>query len=124
MVSAVSSNFSLLTAFWTMLEFFAFVILIFLVFTLAMDIFRSDDLSGWGKAAWLAFILFVPLIGIFACLIARGRSLLERAEEAQARQQRQSEVMNESTRDTNPIAAMAARRAVPVRPSRAQRSRR
>ena len=49
-------DYPLLAVFWTMLEFFAFVIFIFLVFTLATDIFRSDDLSGWGKAGWLTFI--------------------------------------------------------------------
>jgi type VI protein secretion system component VasK len=87
-------NYPLLAVFWTMLEFFAFVIFIFLVFTLATDIFRSDDLSGWAKAAWLMFIVFIPVIGIFCYLIARGRSMRERTEEVRARQRRQSEMMN------------------------------
>jgi hypothetical protein len=88
------ANYPLLAVFWTMLEFFAFVIFIWLVFMLATDIFRSDDLSGWAKAAWLLFIVFIPVIGIFAYLIARGRSMQERAQEARARQVRQSEMMN------------------------------
>jgi hypothetical protein len=65
-----------------MLELFAFVIFVFLVCTLAMDIFRSDDLSGWAKAAWLVLILLVPFIGILCYLIARGQSMRERSEEA------------------------------------------
>jgi hypothetical protein len=88
------ANYPLLAVFWTMLEFFAFVIFIWLVFMLATDIFRSDDLSGWAKAAWLLFIVFIPVIGIFAYLIARGRSMRERADEVRARQVRQSEMMN------------------------------
>jgi type VI protein secretion system component VasK len=94
MVLAVAANYPLLAVFWTMLEFFAFVIFVFLVFTLATDIFRSDDLSGWAKAAWLLFILFIPLIGIFCYLIVRGRSMRERTEEVRARRVREAEMMS------------------------------
>lgn len=86
-------NYPVLEVFWTMLEFFAFVIFIYLVFTLATDIFRSDDLSGWAKAAWLVFILFIPVIGIFAYLIARGRSMRERADEVRAQRIREQEII-------------------------------
>ena len=95
MVLAVATNYPLLAVFWTMLEFFAFVIFIFLVFTLATDIFRSDDLSGWAKAAWLLFIVFIPVIGIFAYLIARGRSMRERSEEVRARRMREQQIVSE-----------------------------
>ena len=95
MVLAVATNYPLLAVFWTMLEFFAFVIFIWLVFMLATDIFRSDDLSGWGKAAWLVFILFIPVIGIFAYLIARGRSMRERSEEVRARRMREQQIISE-----------------------------
>jgi uncharacterized protein (DUF58 family) len=87
------TNYPVLGVFWTMLEFFAFVIFIWLVFTLATDIFRSDDLSGWAKAAWLVFILFIPIIGIFAYLIARGRSMQERSMEVRAQRLREQEVI-------------------------------
>ena len=95
MVLAVATNYPLLAVFWTMLEFFAFVIFIFLVFTLATDIFRSDDLSGWAKAAWLLFIVFIPVIGIFAYLIARGRSMRERSEAVRAQRIREQQVISE-----------------------------
>jgi glucan phosphoethanolaminetransferase (alkaline phosphatase superfamily) len=95
MVLAVATNYPLLAVFWTMLEFFAFVIFIFLVFTLATDIFRSDDLSGWAKALWLLFIVFIPVIGIFAYLIARGRSMRERSEEVRARRMREQQIISE-----------------------------
>ena len=95
MVLAVATNYPLLAVFWTMLEFFAFVIFIFLVFTLATDIFRSDDLSGWAKAAWLLFIVFIPVIGIFAYLIARGRSMRERSEAVRAQRIREQQILSE-----------------------------
>ena len=88
-------NYPVLAVFWTMLEFFAFVIFIFLVFTLATDIFRSDDLSGWAKAAWLLFIVFIPVIGIFAYLIARGRSMRERSEAVRVQRIREQQIISE-----------------------------
>jgi hypothetical protein len=42
-------------------------------------IFRSHDLSGWAKALWFLFVLFIPLIGVLVYLIARGGSMHERA---------------------------------------------
>jgi len=91
---AVTANYPLLAVFWTMLEFFAFVIFIFLVFTLATDIFRSDDLSGWAKAAWLVFILFIPFIGMLCYLIARGRSMRERADAVRVQRLREQEIIS------------------------------
>jgi membrane protease subunit (stomatin/prohibitin family) len=44
-----------------------------------IDIFRSHDLSGWAKALWFLFVLFIPLIGVLVYLIARGGSMHERA---------------------------------------------
>jgi hypothetical protein len=86
-------NYPLLAVFWTMLEFFAFVIFIFLVFTLATDIFRSEDLSGWGKAGWLMFILFIPLIGMLTYLIVRGRSMRERADAVRVQRMREQDII-------------------------------
>jgi len=104
---AVAANYPLLAVFWTMLEFFAFVIFIFLVFTLATDIFRSDDLSGLGKAAWLLFIVFIPLIGMLCYLIARGRSMRERSEAVRAQRMREQEIMGAqlTARQQEPTAA-------------------
>jgi len=90
---AVTANYPLLAVFWTMLEFFAFVIFIFLVFTLATDIFRSEDLSGWGKAGWLMFILFIPFIGMLTYLIVRGHSMRERADAVRVQRMREQEII-------------------------------
>jgi hypothetical protein len=71
--------------FWSMLWFFLFFIWIWLLIVVFGDIFRSDDLSGWGKALWCIFIIVVPYLGVFAYLIARGHKMQERTiREAQA----------------------------------------
>ena len=54
-----------------------------------VDIFRSRDLSGWAKALWFLFVLFIPLIGVLVYLIACGGSMHERA--AQNAQQQDAE---------------------------------
>ncbi len=65
--------------FWSMLWFFLFFAWIWLLITIFADIFRSDDLSGWGKAFWTIFVVILPWLGVLIYLIARGGSMQERA---------------------------------------------
>jgi ABC-type transport system involved in cytochrome bd biosynthesis fused ATPase/permease subunit len=81
-----SSSYPLLNVFWTMFEFFLWIIWIWILITVFIDIFRSHDLSGWAKALWFLFVLFIPLIGVLVYLIARGGKMHERAAR-QAQQQ-------------------------------------
>ena len=80
------SSYPLLNVFWTMFEFFLWIIWIWILIWIFIDIFRSRDLSGWAKALWFLFVLFIPLIGVLVYLIVRGDSMHERAV-SQARQQ-------------------------------------
>jgi hypothetical protein len=72
--------------FWSMLWLFLFVIWVWLLFVVFGDIFRSEDLSGWGKALWSIFIIVVPYLGIFVYLIARGHKMQQHQVEAAAAQ--------------------------------------
>lgn len=83
---ADSTGYPVLNVFWTIFEIFAFVIWFWLLFVILTDVFRSRDLSGWGKAGWTIFVIFLPVIGILTYLIVRGPSMHERAAQ-QARQQ-------------------------------------
>jgi hypothetical protein len=65
-----------------MLWFFLFFIWIWLLIVVFGDIFRSPDLSGWGKALWSIFIIIVPYLGVFVYLIARGKKMSEHAAQA------------------------------------------
>lgn len=65
--------------FWSFLWFFLFFIWIWLLITVFADIFRSRDLSGWGKALWSIFIIVLPYLGVFVYLIARGGKMHEHA---------------------------------------------
>ena len=85
---ASSYSYPLLGAFWTVLEIFLWILWIWVLIYVFIDIFRSHDLSGWAKALWFVFVLFLPLIGVLVYLIARGGEMHERAAQ-QAQQQDQ-----------------------------------
>jgi membrane protein implicated in regulation of membrane protease activity len=85
---ASSYSYPLLGAFWTIFEIFLWVIWIWILIYVFIDIFRSHDLSGVAKALWFVFVLFIPLIGVLVYLIARGGEMHERAVR-QAQQQDQ-----------------------------------
>lgn len=75
----LAADYPLLNAFWTILEIFFFVLWIWLVITVYVDIFRSRDLSGGGKALWVLFVLILPVLGVLVYLIIRGGKMHERA---------------------------------------------
>ncbi len=62
-----------------MIWFFLFFIWIWLLIVVFSDIFRSSDLSGWGKALWTIFVIVLPYLGVFVYLIARGHKMQEHA---------------------------------------------
>ena len=75
----------LLDVFLAMMWFFLWVLWFFLLFRVIMDIFRSRDLGGWGKAGWLVFAIVLPFLGVLVYLIARGGKMQERdARQVQA----------------------------------------
>ena len=85
---ASSSSYPLLNVFWTIFIVFLWVIWIWILIWIFIDIFRSRDLSGWAKALWFLFVLLIPLIGVLVYLIARGGKMHEHAVQ-QAQQQDQ-----------------------------------
>ena len=82
-------DYPLLNLFLTMLYFFLWIAWLFLLFRIILDIFRSHDLGGWGKAGWTILILFVPFLGVLIYVIARGSSMQER-DMQQARESKQA----------------------------------
>jgi hypothetical protein len=71
---------------WSILWFFLFMMWIFLAISVIADVFASRDLSGGAKAMWAVFVIFLPYLGIFIYLIARGDKMADhsfRAAQAQ-----------------------------------------
>jgi Short C-terminal domain/Phospholipase_D-nuclease N-terminal len=69
----------------TVLEFGFLFLWIWIAVGVVFDIFRSSDLSNWGKALWSLGIIVLPYIGVLAYLIVRGHTMHEHQEQDQAR---------------------------------------
>jgi hypothetical protein len=67
----LAADYPFLDIFWTMLIFFAWVIFIWLLIMVLADNFHRHDHSGWAKAGWTLFVIFVPLIGVLTYMIVR-----------------------------------------------------
>jgi hypothetical protein len=84
----LASSYPVLDAFLTMLYFFLFIIWIYLLIMVFMDIFRSHDMGGLAKALWVIFVIVIPYLGVLVYLIARGSKMHERAAADAAQQQK------------------------------------
>lgn len=81
----LAASYPFLNVFWTLLVFFLWIMWFWLLFTVFADVFRRHDLSGWGKAGWLIFTIFLPFLGVFVYLITQSKGMAERsASQAQA----------------------------------------
>jgi hypothetical protein len=95
--------------FLSMLWFFLFFIWIWLLITVFADIFRSDDMGGWGKALWTIFVIVLPYIGVFVYLIARGHKMSEHAMHQAQRQEEQMRTYVQSVAGSSSAADEIAR---------------
>jgi len=68
---ALASSYPFLDIMWTMLVFFAWVIWIWLLIMVLSDNFRRRDHSGWAKAGWTLFVIFLPLLCVLVYMIVR-----------------------------------------------------
>jgi predicted PurR-regulated permease PerM len=83
----IATSYPFLDILWTTLIVFAWVIFIWIAITVLIDVFRRHDISGWGKAAWVIFIVILPWIGVLVYLIANHQGMTERrVKEVQASQ--------------------------------------
>jgi type VI protein secretion system component VasK len=101
-LASSSYSYPILGAFWTIFIIFLWVIWIWVLIWIFIDIFRSHDLSGWAKALWFLFVLLIPLIGVLVYLIVRGGKMQERSvrDQQQADQEFRSYVQEAASAGT------------------------
>jgi len=63
---------------WFLIWIFLFIAYLMVLFQILTDLFRDSELSGWWKAVWVIFLIFIPLLTALVYLIARGRGMAER----------------------------------------------
>jgi hypothetical protein len=69
----------------SVLEFALLFLWIWIAVGVVFDVFRSPDLSNWGKAAWMVLIFVFPFFGVLIYLLLRGHTMHEHRLEDQAR---------------------------------------
>ena len=104
----LASSFGTGEVFWSFIWFTLFFIWIWLLIIVFSDIFRSHDLGGFAKFLWVFFIIFLPYLGVFVYLIARGHKMSEHAmEAAQAQQDYIRQVAGTSASPADELARLA-----------------
>lgn len=88
-MTILASSYPLLQVFWTILIFFAWVIFIWIAITVLIDVFRRRDISGWGKAAWVIFVIILPFLGVLVYLVVSHDGMAERSNKEVAASQAQ-----------------------------------
>jgi hypothetical protein len=74
----IAADYPFLDVLWSMIIFFVWVAWIWMMILILSDVFRRDDLSGWGKAAWTFFLIVLPFLGALIYLIAQGDGMAQR----------------------------------------------
>jgi hypothetical protein len=74
----LAADYPFLDILWTMFIFFLFIIWIWILITVFVDIFRRKDTSGFGKAAWIVFVILLPYLGVLIYLIANHDGMADR----------------------------------------------
>lgn len=67
-----------LTFLWSLIVIFFMVVYFMMLFSVIVDVFRRREASGWKKAAWLIFLLFVPLVALVSYLVVNSDGMAER----------------------------------------------
>jgi hypothetical protein len=104
----LASSYPFLEVFWTMLIFFAFFIWIWILFTVFADLFRRDDVSGWGKAGWIIFVIVLPYLGVFVYLVAEHKGMTERTiRQQEAAKTQMDQYVQSAAGQSDPAAQIA-----------------
>jgi hypothetical protein len=74
----IAADYPFIDILGSMLIFFAWVIWFWILIRVLMDVFRRNDLSGWGKAGWTLLTIVAPFLGVFIYLIAHGKDMGQR----------------------------------------------
>src|SRR5690349_21473400 len=74
----LAADYPFLDVLWTMVIFFVWVLWFWLLFSIWGDIFRRNDINGWGKTGWLIFTIIVPFLGVFIYIITQHDGMNQR----------------------------------------------
>jgi uncharacterized membrane protein YcjF (UPF0283 family) len=76
----ITASYTFADVLWDILIIFAWILFIWIAIVVFIDLFRRRDISGWGKAGWVAVVVLLPWIGVLAYLIVNHDGMAERSE--------------------------------------------
>ncbi len=91
---------------------FAFIAYFITLFSVVVDLFRDESLSGGWKAVWLLFIWFVPFVTLFVYLIARGGGMAKRSQSQAQKSQEAAAAYIRDVAGTSPADEIAKAKAL------------
>ncbi|WP_418607951.1 SHOCT domain-containing protein [Georgenia sp. SUBG003] len=97
---------------WWFLWIFAFTAYLVILFQIIGDLFRDHELSGWWKAVWVFFLIFVPFLTALTYLIARGKGMAQRNVRAMETAQRETEAYIKDVAGSSPSDEISKARAL------------
>ena len=75
----MAADYPFMDVLWSMIIFFFWVIWIWIVITVLIDIFRRHDVSGLAKVAWVIFVVILPWLGVLVYLVVEHDGMRERS---------------------------------------------
>jgi len=103
----LAADYPFLDIFWTMLVFFLWIMWFWLLIVILTDVFRRRDISGWGKAGWVLFVIILPFLGVLVYLGLQGHGMSERAQQDQRVAREQTDEYIRSVATTDPAEQIA-----------------
>jgi hypothetical protein len=101
----VAADYPFLDVMWTMIVFFLWIAWFWVLIGIIGDIFRRHDIGGWAKAAWILFVVILPLLGVLVYLGVNGAGMGERtARESQAARAQMDDYVRSVAAPTGPAA--------------------
>ena len=84
----IAADYPFIDVLWSMIIFFVWVIWIWIVITVLIDVFRRHDIGGFAKALWVIFVVVLPWLGVLVYLIVEHDGMRERGlKQAQAQRE-------------------------------------
>ena len=74
----IAADYPFLNILWTMIIFFVWVVWIWMMITILSDVFRRQDMSGWGKTGWTIFLIVLPFLGALIYLTTQSEGMAQR----------------------------------------------
>src|SRR3954464_8837823 len=93
----MAADYPFMDVFWSMIIFFFWVIWIWIVITVLMDVFRRHDIGGFSKVLWVIFVVILPWLGVLIYLIVEQDGMRERSvKQAEAQKEQFDDYVREA----------------------------